>query len=120
MAVKSPIDADAGWFVGEDRTLRFEFEGGDVEGIETWDMVLELFAKRAKQGDPPLWASPPGAVQGYAPTPTSVATAEVVVPALATLAAGPGVAQFVLRRTDPGAATVLSYGGAHLQSAAQA
>ncbi len=120
MAVESPINADANWFVGEDRTLRFEFEAGNVTGIETWQMVLELFAKRAKFGDPPLWASPPGAVVGYPPTPTSAATAVIVVPAAATFAAGPGVVQFVLRRTDPGAAAVLSYGGAHLRSVVQA
>ena len=112
MAVETRIDADADWFVGEDRVLRFVFTDGDTDGIESWPMVFELFARRAKPGDVPLLSVP---VVGIAAVGLEPAFATCQVSGDATALLGAGVFQFVLRRTDEGNRAVLSYGPAELR-----
>lgn len=114
MAEQSRIDADDEWFVGEDRVIRFTFTRGDVSDITEWNMVLELFARRAADDAVPLVSVP---ATGFSSDP---AVAVAVVPAADSIALGPGVYQFVLRRRDEGSAAVLSYGPAELRSAVNA
>lgn len=118
MAVESRIDAGDEWFVGEDRVLRFLFvEGGATTDIASWEMVFQLFARRAQPGDVPLLEVP---ASGSAATTTLPAEATVVVDGDATLAIGAGVYQFVLSRTDVGSRAVLAFGPAQIRSAVTA
>lgn len=117
MAVESRIDAEDDWFVGEDRVLRFTFVAGDVSDVADWTLAFQLYARRAADGDAPLLVIP---ATGHPATATEPAYALVTVAAGQTEALGAGFYQFVLRRTDPGAVTVLSFGPAQLRSAVTA
>lgn len=114
VAVEVRVDADDQWFVGEDRTLRFRFVDGDTDGVETWTMLLEVFAARAPKGALPLYTEE---ATGVARTITTPAYATVTVSGDKTLEHGPGIFQIVLSRTDPGNRTILAYGPAEIRSA---
>lgn len=113
MAVESNVNADDEWFVGEDRQWQFEFVSGDTSDIADWPMNLAFYHRRAKDSDPPLVVVPAvGVVGGPSAPDRAVAT----VTAAESMQLGRGIFQFVLRRTDPGYRTVLSYGSAELRS----
>lgn len=118
MAVESRIDADEEWFVGEDRVLRWSFTEGDTAGIAGWPMTFELYARRAKDGDAALATATPTGVEAVAGV--SPARAVVQIDGDATLALGPGLFKYVLRRTDTGARHVLAFGPVELLSAVSA
>lgn len=113
MAVESRIDADEEWFVGEDRVLRFHFREGDTEGIAGWTMTFELYERRAKPTDPAVATA---AAVGVAATADEPARAVVQINGDATTTLGAGVYQFVLRRTDVGARSILAFGPVELLS----
>lgn len=113
MAVESRINADDEWFVGEDRVLRFTFKDA-APGIEGWMIAFELYERRAVPADAPVMTVSASAAAG----PPPVAT--VNVDGDLTLAVGPGIYQFVLRRIDDGSRTILAYGPAELRSVVNA
>jgi hypothetical protein len=115
VAVESRIDADDEWFVGEDRVLNFAMVKGDLTGFAGWSVVLELYPRRAVEGDAPV-ATWPGVPQPQT-TPPSVS---VLIPSATTATIPPGVYQYVLRRTDTGARAILAFGPADLRSAVNA
>lgn len=113
MAVESNVNADDDWFVGEDRQWQFEFVAGDTSDVVDWTMNLAFYQRRAKDTDPPLLSVPVTGVVGGPDTPDK---AVATVTAAESLQLGRGIFQFVLRRTDVGYRSVLSYGSAELRS----
>lgn len=118
MAVEQRISADDGWFVGEDKTLRFSVEG-DTDGIEGWALGFRMYGKKARDTDLPLLniSSAGGPIVATAAAAGRPAIVTVTVTGEQSQTLGAGVFQFVLSRTDVGARNVLSYGAAALQSA---
>jgi hypothetical protein len=118
MAVESPIGPRDGWFTGEDKTLKYVV-AGDTDGIETWLIEWALYAR----SDPTtalITRTNTAGVAGTAGDPTGdpPPIVTVFVPAEETVDLVPDEQySFVLRRTDPGFVTVLSYGTAVLRSA---
>lgn len=113
MAVQSRIDAEDEWFVGEDRVIRFTFDpAGTGVGFTGWEMVFELFGRRARADAEPLLTqvAAPVVIEGK---PLAV----VQIDGDATTDLGAGLYQFVLRRTDEGARAVLAFGPAELRTA---
>lgn len=120
MAIESRIDAEDDWFVGEDRVLRFNFVDGDTAGIDTWTLEFALYARRSTDASSPLLtvvANGHAAVAASDETPAVPAYALVSIAAAQSTALGPGHYQYVLRRTDTGHRSVLSFGPAELRSA---
>jgi hypothetical protein len=118
VAVEQRISADDGWFVGEDKVLRFTVDG-DTDGIAGWGLGFRLYAARSKDDDPPRLEilSGGGAIVATEATPTHPAIVTVTVTGEQTQTTGAGQFQFVLSRTDLGARNVLSFGAAAIQSA---
>jgi hypothetical protein len=114
VAVESRVDADDDWFVGEDRVWRFRFVEGDVSDVVDWSMTLAFYSRKARESDPPLLTVPAVGIVGGGGQP---ALAVATVTAADSASLGAGLYQFVLRRSDTGHRTVLSYGPAQLRSA---
>jgi hypothetical protein len=121
VALEQRISASDGWFVGEDKVLRFTVDG-DTDGISGWQLGFRVFAAKAKEGDLPLVEvlSGGGAIVASEATADAPAIVTVVVSAEQSVVIGAGPRQFVLARVDPGSRNVLSYGTAALQSAVSA
>ena len=121
MARESHIDASDGFFAGEDKTLLWRVRG-EVDGIEEWDLALELYAPRARPSDAPLFTltNTSGVTAAPAPPDEDCATVTAVVTGDRTVSLAPQVYQYVLWRTDPGSKQVLAYGGLALQTAVRA
>lgn len=117
MAIESRIDAEDDWFVGEDRVLRFTFVAGDTAGVDDWTLAFELYGRRATDASDPLLTL---TADGHPAVGEAAAYVLVNVAAADTLALGPGHYQYVLRRTDDGHRSVLSFGPAELRSAVTA
>lgn len=117
MAVEIRIDATDEWFVGEDRVLRFRFTSGETAGIDGWGMELALYGRRAADTDAPLLTVP---VSGFPETVGEPAYAVAQINGDQTALLGAGIYQLVLRRTDAGERSVLSFGPAELRSAVNA
>lgn len=110
MAVESSIQADDGFFVGEDKDLRFEVEG-DVAGLSGWQVEFALYPRRTNDPAPLVVKTQSNGISRGGTT----LTVHLVGDDTAVLAGG--LYQYVLRRTDPGFRQVLAYGGVNLRDA---
>lgn len=103
MMTGARVDAEDGWHVGEDKTLRFTVRDDDGKPVNAtgWTASYAIHRRRAAHDAVPLWST--SVVGG------SSGRLDVEVPAEATAGLQPGTYEHVLRRTDPGARAVLAH-----------
>jgi hypothetical protein len=111
VSTQSNITASDGWFIGEDKTLRFLVVDGNgaAQNIAGWTMDFKLSATLS--GDR-IFTKTVGA--GISLTSPSGGIADVQSDAADTLGLTPGTFYYVLRRTNAGFHWELAFGTAVL------
>lgn len=113
MAAESNIDPEAGWFAGEDKTLHYALPEWH-DDIGDWTVEWTLYPVGSDPvvlGGSAILADPGDPDAGV---PSTIA---VAVPAAATAdLSTDDTHQYALRRTDPGARSVLAFGAIALRS----
>jgi len=114
MAVRAAITAEAGWYVGEDKALRFTVldDAGDAVNISGWSLSWR-FKRRMSDADANALLTKTTA-DGIALTTPVSGICTVSIADTDTEALGPVSGVHELKRTDAGAEAILAYGAAEL------
>lgn len=117
-AVESPVTEAQHWFIGEDRSLRYDVtsDGTTPQTMTGWALTWELLDRR---GGTVLITKTTvsGITIGTGSGTDDRATVAVSDTDTEALTGGAGTYHTVLRRTDAGSEVVLAFGDAVLQKA---
>lgn len=113
MAVEAKVNADDGWFTGEDKTLRFPVSG-TIDNMDLWEVQFSLYQSRSATSA--LFTKETGS----GVTISGQDIIDVAIGSADTINLVPGTYYYVLRRVDSGANSVLAYGHASIRSAVNA
>lgn len=108
MGREAPIDRQRGWFVGEDKPLKWNIKNGDA-AVDVTGYTTQF--KMADQQGGTTVLTKNGTV-------TNAAAGEITVNSVAadTIGIVPGTYWYALSRVDAGSNTVLAYGYVLLQA----